>query len=181
MGKTEFYIFTGADMPDAYKHQIKQLLVECDDEFLPPLSCRNGTTQTVLNKNTSDTEKQGIKQYFDELIKQNFIIAKKEERITGFLSFIENYSSCYIGNAKECTYISTIIVDRYSRGQGIARSMYREILSVADKSGVIVATRTWSGNIAHSDLLNKLGFDICARIPDDRGAGIDTVYFCRSK
>ena len=180
MGKIDFYIFTGADMPDAYKHQIKTLLVESDDEFPPPLSCRNGTTQTELNKNTSDTEKQGIILYFNELIKQNFIIAKKEEHIIGFMSFIEKYRSRFIGNGKECTYISTIIVERYARGQGIARSLYREILSLTDKLGVTVATRTWSGNIGHSYLLKKLGFDICACIPDDRGAGIDTIYFCRS-
>ena len=167
-------------MSELYKYRIESLLLECDDEFVPPLSRRSSTTQTCLTVHTADADKQGIRQYFEELIKQDFIIAKQKNDIIGFLSFIENYRSRYIGNGKECTYISTIIVERSVRGQGIARSMYREMLSLANKRGAAVATRTWSGNHGQLKILKQLGFDMCACIPNDRGKGIDTVYFCLS-
>jgi hypothetical protein len=38
-------------------------------------------------------------------------------------------------------------------------------------------TRTWSTNASHLDLLDELGFDLIKRVEDDRGDGIDTVYY----
>ena len=40
-----------------------------------------------------------------------------------------------------------------------------------------VTTRTWDSNDRHLDLLSDLGFELLTRIEDDRGEGIDTVYY----
>jgi RimJ/RimL family protein N-acetyltransferase len=42
-------------------------------------------------------------------------------------------------------------------------------------------TRTWSTNAAHIAILGKFGFSQIARIENDRGEGIDTVYFAKKR
>ena len=53
--------------------------------------------------------------------------------------------------------------------------MYEGILRLF--GGSEVRTRTWSGNDRQIGLLGSLGFREQERIVDDRGAGIDTIYF----
>ena len=40
-----------------------------------------------------------------------------------------------------------------------------------------IALRTWSTNAAQLRLMEKLGFTCVLRLPDDRGPGVDTVYY----
>ena len=42
-----------------------------------------------------------------------------------------------------------------------------------------IFTRTWSTNASQMNILPKMQFCELERIPNDRGDGIDTVYFCR--
>jgi ribosomal protein S18 acetylase RimI-like enzyme len=42
-----------------------------------------------------------------------------------------------------------------------------------------IFTRTWSTNTAHISILKKYNFREIHRIENDRGEGIDTVYFSR--
>ena len=42
-----------------------------------------------------------------------------------------------------------------------------------------VTTRTWSTNASQMHSFRKRGYAICERIADDRGKGIDTVYFVK--
>ncbi len=44
-----------------------------------------------------------------------------------------------------------------------------------------ISTRTWSQNDPQINTLMKKGFSIVKRIPDDRGPGVDTLYFGKVK
>ena len=81
------------------------------------------------------------------------------------------------GNTNLYVREGTSIVTPACRGQGAMKRFYQAIID--SNPGKNVATRTWSGNDAHLHVLEKHGFELFARLPDDRGPGIDTVYFIR--
>ena len=72
-------------------------------------------------------------------------------------------------------YISTVITDKMFRHRGITKGLYAVLLEkYKDKN---IFTRTWSTNISHTTLLQGLGFGEFKRLANDRGEGIDTVYY----
>ena len=100
--------------------------------------------------------------------------------IAGFMSFRPSYRLPYEYSTALYHYVTTVIVRPAFRGHRITQRMYRSLQEAAAQLGEDVATRTWSTNAAHIGLLSALGFSETHRIPDDRGHGIDTVYFVRS-
>ena len=69
------------------------------------------------------------------------------------------------------------------RGQGISEVMYAEAeKDIAAKfPGSRITLRTWSTNGAQEHILDKLGYSLVRRLKDDRGEGIDTVYFVKKE
>ena len=47
--------------------------------------------------------------------------------------------------------------------------------------GSRITLRTWSTNGAQEHILDKLGYSLVRRLKDDRGEGIDTVYFVKKE
>ena len=78
-------------------------------------------------------------------------------------------------------YLSTLIVAQAARGRGLARQLYAALFALARSwsEAPIVATRTWSTNDAHLPLIAALGFEEARRLAEDRGPGVDTVYFLK--
>ena len=157
------------------KKGIWALVSDSDHEFVPPLSARQGTTQAQL---TGKVEKIAPTEYFEALTKQSFILCIKGLKVVGFMSYIKDHK-LEAGESLNivCDYISTIIVKKEYRKRGFTTGMYKKLFKY--RPGKIYATRTWSLNHAHLSLLDKLGFKLALRIKDDRGAGIDTVYYVR--
>ena len=155
--------------------QILEILTSCGNEFVPPLAERESTTQSSLA--SSHENAGGIPyRYFEALKKQHILIAEESGIVMGFMSFKENHitdilTDRYLPNV----YISTVLTDRRFRRQGVTKALYQSLLE--KYKGKTVCTRTWSTNASHIRLLSGLGFAECGRIPNDRGAGIDTVYF----
>lgn len=154
--------------------QIFKLLEKSDDEFVPPLSSRGSTTQSNLGK----AEKSSVQAYFDEMITQHFFIALDNKKVIGFMSFKKNHFSKDVDIIKNI-YISTIIVDSYYRGKGITKLFYKKCLSKYKTQNIL--TRTWSQNSSHIYILNGLNFVELKRLPNDRGEGIDTIYYIYSR
>ena len=75
-------------------------------------------------------------------------------------------------------YISTLLVSPEGRGKGLTSKMY-EIL-FAEYENANIFTRTWSTNEAHIKILSKFGFEAMLILKNDRGNGIDTIYFKKS-
>lgn len=160
---------------------IWQLLLDADQSFVPPLSARHSSTQSALSTATPG-EVREPRQYFEALQKQHFILARpvnEGSAVAGFMSFRTGYTLPAGRSAPQYHYVTTVIVRPASRGQGLTTRMYRRLMAVAKATGNGVATRTWSTNAHHIGLLSKLGFSVAHRVPNDRGVGVDTVYFVK--
>ena len=156
---------------DAYK-----MLQAADNEFIPPLSSRSSSTQQDFSARAKNNS---IEQYFRQLKNQRFAAAFEDGELVAFVSYKENYSCTEI-SAKELPniYISTLVVSPKSRGKGVTKALYGRLFSKYEN--VNIFTRTWSTNIAHIKILQSYGFEVLKVLENDRGNGIDTVYFKRS-
>lgn len=170
----------------ASEHEaIWQLLLAADEEFEPPLSSRESTTQVVLRPASQAEDgatAEGPVQYFETLRDQQFILAreKRSSEVVGFLSFRADHRLPAPVSEGRHLYVSTVIVGRDHRRRGITRAMYQRLLTEGARLGQGVATRTWSTNTGHLRLLELLGIAEVLRLPDHRGPGIDTLYLARA-
>ncbi|MBR5460171.1 MAG: GNAT family N-acetyltransferase [Clostridia bacterium] len=169
----EIKILTKNDS-ELYFPEILEMLKRADGEFVPPLSSRSSTTQSSLVGNASTPE--GILLYFEEMKKQRLAVALENGELVAFMSYRENYLTDTVTEVPN-VYLSTLIVKPEGRGKGLTQIMYGELFKAYPDR--CVYTRTWSTNVAHTKILSRLGFDILKVIENDRGEGIDTVYFVK--
>lgn len=171
------YILMDQKLKDQYAHAILELVKLGDNDFVPPLSRRTSTTQSNLSDtNTSDVS-NGVLTYFHEMMQQNVLGVISDNTLYGFASFRENMVSSVITDENlPNIYISTILIHPNARGKGITTGIYKFFIS-SYCSDLNIFTRTWSTNFAHIGILKKFNFTEMHRIPNDRGEGIDTVYF----
>lgn len=158
-----------------YLNDLWNIVVEADKDFIPSLSSRESTTDVNLSVDDSTQCAKPVS-YFNELKKQNFILALCENKVVGFISYISDIT-LDVEDYNPAEYLSTIVVMKSYRKSGVASGLYKTFLKVCQGKNAV--TRTWSTNISHMNLLNKLGFVEIKRIENDRGAGIDTVYMGR--
>lgn len=187
MIKTDIDIrFAGNDLTQQEWNDIWEILCECNNEFVPPLSSRNSSSQADLRTGPGAAGACAADQpfvYFEELRKQQFIVAVKDSRVVGFLSFRTGYICDALSDFGASNYITTVCVRKDSRKQGILTMMY-ELMETCLPDEVDcdrISTRTWSQNDPQINTLMKKGFSIVKRIPDDRGPGVDTLYFGKVK
>lgn len=163
-------------LEERQKADIWSLLKAVDREFIPPLSSRNSTSQSQLNPGESEGEEEPWA-YYEMMVEQEFVLTIEEDKVVGFLTYIPDREVCYPIKNKTviADYISTIAVSPDYRNRGITRQMYRTFLE--NSHAKVIATRTWSLNHAHIHILESMGFELAETIIDDRGEGIDTVYY----
>ena len=159
---------------DSYKEDILELLSLCDHEFVPALSARSSTTQANLLPGQKSSKIPEA--YFENIINQNNFLAIEDNKVIGFMSFkinyvCENISTEYSPNI----YVTTIIVHPNFRHQGIAGKFYDSLMKKFKHHYIF--TRTWSTNSGHLRILNVLKFHQHCYLSNDRGPGIDTVYY----
>ena len=154
-----------------YRGAILALLEESDEDFLPPLSCRRSTKDQTFS---GDAVGGGILSYYEAMNRQEILAAVADGELFGFVSFYEGFPE---GDAPSI-YVSTLVVAKAARGHGLTSKMYEHLFNTLfpDRH---VYTRTWSTNAAHTKILARFGFTEYKRLPNDRGLGIDTVYFAR--
>ena len=165
-------------LPDPLRIQVYRLLEECGDEFVPPLSQRVSTRQSDLVSPSSQAS-EGVKSYFEEMVQQRFLLARSsgDGQLLAFLSYIPSYQlPCCILD-KMSSYVSTICTTHTARGMGIARALYMALESFSESD--VISLRTWSTNTAQMHLLGSLGYREIHKIPNDRGHGIDTLYYMK--
>ncbi len=170
----------GYSMPLTQEEQegIWRILRACDADFLPPLSHRTSSCQKDLAPGAASLSQEGPRQYFQELIRQEFLLFMDERSLQGFLSYRPHWT----GEgplAGDSLYITTVCVPKELRGRGIATELYCALEQKESSPGepCAITIRTWSTNLAQIALLEKLGYHAALRIQDDRGPGIDTIYF----
>ena len=64
-----------------------------------------------------------------------------------------------------------------ARGKGLMKGFYQKMIELFPLCNIY--TRTWHTNISHLKVLDKLGFSLLVQLPDHRGPGMDTVYYCK--
>ena len=152
--------------------EIIGLLEESDSDFLPPLSGRGSPhDKSFLGERKSSG---GVISYYTEMNRQPILAAISQDKVIGFVSFREDYEE----NKIPSIYISTLVVSKAARGLGLTVSMYDYLFSIVFPEHNF-HTRTWSTNAAHTKILSRFGFSETRRIENDRGFGIDTVYYER--
>lgn len=162
---------------DKYENQIWEMLKKADTEFIPPLSSRNSTTQKDLSGSQGSASPEGPIDYFNTMKTQPIIIVLDEatDTVMGFMSYIPYKEFEPSLNMKGAMYASTMVVSPQFRGHHVATTLYSELIRLAgDKD---LALRTWSTNAPHLKVLSNYGFTLEKTLPNDRGEGIDTVYF----
>lgn len=107
MIKTDIDIrFAGNDLTQQEWNDIWEILCECNYEFVPPLSSRNSSSQADLRTGPGAAGACAADQpfaYFEELRKQQFIIAVKDSRVVGvfckrnFLTFAKIFPQAPVG------------------------------------------------------------------------------------
>ena len=168
-----FKILTETEL-HKYDNEILNMLIGGDDEFVPPLSTRTSTTQSDLTGSCDGNN--GVHIYFEQLKKQRILVSLDGDKLIGFVSFIENFVSDKIGDEYlPNIYISTLLVSPDARGKGLTGKMYGFLFEQYKTANAF--TRTWSTNEAHIRILSKFGFETMHVLKNDRGTGVDTVYF----
>lgn len=151
------------------------LLCEVDSEFIPHLSNRDSSAFTFDSELINEVKPES---YFEEIKLQKFILAFEENTLLGFLTYKENYETrIKRGLILKGDYITTVAIGKKYRGKGIGLKMYLKLIDIS--KGMPIYTRTWSTNQSHIKILDKLGFSLTHLIKNERGLGIDTVYFLK--
>lgn len=159
------------------KDEIWEILCECDKEFYPPLSERK-TFGSLLDLNCRAKANNKLPfDYFESMIKQNFMIAYMDKRyIVRFMAFLSNVKPKDFDI--KCNYYTTICVKTANRQKGIATGLLTFKLPDNFRNEITL-TRTWSLNYPMITAFNKAGFSIKKLVADDRGKGVDTLYYQR--
>ena len=161
-----------------YREELLEILSINDKNFIPPLSQRSSTTQANL---LGDENKADILPYFNKMLEQSILAMFIDDKLFGFVSYIANYISDVIGaDTHPNIYLSTLALRPETRGMGATKKAYTHLFF--DRyPHCNVYTRTWSTNGPHIHILDGFGFGELKRIPNDRGEGIDTVYFYKNR
>ena len=163
---------------EKYYDQIFEMMVAGDKDFIPPLSARSSTTQKDLTSTAGSME--GLKSYFEEMKNQRFMVCVDGDILVSFVSFKENFTNDKIHDEDlPNIYLSTLIMRPEYRGQKVTQTLYATLFDICKDSSVF--TRTWSTNIPHIKILGKFNFETIATLKNDRGEGIDTVYFAKRR
>lgn len=160
------------------KEQIWEILCECDKEFYPWLSAREGSSQKQLVVDEAAAAPLPVT-YFNEMIRQEFLIAQKDGRIVAFMTFKTDYLCDALAAFGTSLYVTTVCVRHENRREGAMKALYdfleKEVPSLYRCNKV--STRTWSLNEAQLHELSKRGYEKLAVLLNDRGNGVDTIYF----
>lgn len=173
----EFHILNDSEKSQ-YRAELLEILTINDKNFIPPLSQRSSTTQANLN---GDAKKADIAPYFNKMMEQNILAMFVDDKLFGFVSYIDNYVSAVVGaETHPNIYLSTLALRPETRGMGATKKAYTHLFFDLYPH-CNVYTRTWSTNGPHIHILDGFGFGELKRIPNDRGEGIDTVYFYKNR
>ena len=173
----ELKLLTNADKA-RLRADILSMLTAADKDFVPPLSARFSPSQTAFD---GAPVENGVASYFEDMCREQMLGASEGDTLLGFVTFMENLESPYFGeHPLPSIYICTLLVKPEARGKHLTKRMYEHLFFERFATHNIF-TRTWSTNAAHIAILGKFGFCEIARIKNDRGQGVDTVYFGKKR
>jgi ribosomal protein S18 acetylase RimI-like enzyme len=136
-----------------------------NNDFIPPISKRRGLPK-----------KKEIENFTKKMIrgkKSTMIIFESNRKINGIICFSEDY-----WKNKNIPHIVEFAVHKSHRHKGVGTLLLEYIFNLLERKGYkSVTIRTWSTNKLALNLYRKVGFKKIKTIKNDRGKGIDTIYF----
>ena len=173
------FILFSEEQKTAYRDKIIGMIAACDHEFVPPLSSRHGPTQTDFS-GALQTE-DNLPAYFEDMRKNEILAAFEGDELLGFIAFKRDMTNRFLTEETlPNLYVAVLLVKPDARGGGLTAKMYQYLFNELHPNTNLY-TRTWSTNAAHAAILRKFGLEIVIRIENDRGEGIDTVYFGKKR
>ena len=174
----DFILLTEAQK-DLYRDEIIGMIAACDHEFVPPLSQRHGPTQTDFSGAIQTND--NLPAYFEDMRKNDILAALEGEELLGFVAFKRDMTNQFLtADTLPNLYVAVLLVKPSARGQHLTSKMYEYLFNELYPATNLY-TRTWSTNRAHAAILGKFGLEVVIRIENDRGKGIDTVYFGKKR
>lgn len=127
-----------------------------DSYYYPPLSQRSDLTE-----------------FIDPIIKGgNIIYIKEDNIIIGMITYYYFYSDL------QAAYIDSISVLKEHRGKKLGNLLIEKCFADLKLKNInLVKLRTWSTNEITTKFYPKLGFKIFKVVKDDRGPGVDSIYY----
>lgn len=177
--ETQIFIHREKILDEQEKREVYEILEECDQDFCPPLSYRSSTSQKQLTQ--VEDGKEGVRRYYEEILQQPTLLVKREGRTIGFMSYRIGYTCKELEHYGKVGYLTTLCIRPSERGRRLAPLIYRAVEShiYSQYPDLVITLRTWSTNKAQLHLMDELGYHCVARLENDRGEGIDTVYYAK--
>lgn len=145
------------------------------DEFVPSLRARTSTTQADLAPGAAAGTCDA---YVTAMLAQHCAVVPDDDG-AGLRAVLSARTSDHPleDEVPGAVYLSTVAVAPWARRQGLAALLLDAMLTRF--AGRPALSRTWSTNTASIRLHERAGFAVHARVRDDRGPGVDTVYLLR--
>lgn len=158
----------------AVQDGVRDLLLEVDSEFVPPLSTR---ADTLALHSPSGCAMKGRGRYLDALRRESWLAALAGDEVVGLLTFLDAHDDPRLAAWSPSLYATTVAVAARVRRKGVARQLYDALEATARQRAVpYLTTRTWTTNSGHLGFLHSRGFQRVAQLPNDRSTGVGTVY-----
>lgn len=164
-------LYRPGSLPEPMAGQLLELTRLCDRDFVPPLSWCHQLGQDL--RGLGPREGGGVEEYVDSLLElAHLVVLVEGGRVVGYCA----YYWPWIWRGEEHVYVSTAVVAPDRRGRGLSARMGRRVVWWALRRRVALVAETWSTNRASMGALARWG-RVDEVVRDERGAGIDTVYW----
>ncbi|WP_315560730.1 GNAT family N-acetyltransferase [Actinomyces gerencseriae] len=164
-------VLRSGHLPEPLARQLLALTRRCDGDFVPLCP---GATGSVRSSATSALRPgRTSRSYVDSLLElAHLIVLVQDERLVGYCA----YYWPWMWRGTEHVYVSTAVVAPSHRGRGLSTRTGRRVVARALRRRVPLLAKTWSTNQASMGALARWG-RVDKIVRDERGAGIDTVYW----
>lgn len=164
-------VFCSGHFPEPLARQLLALTRRCDGDFVPLCP---GATGSVRSSATSALRPgRTSRSYVDSLLElAHLVVLVQDERLVGHCA----YYWPWMWRGTEHVYVSTAVVAPSHRDRGLSTRMGRRVVARALRRRVPLLAKTWSTNQASMGALARWG-RVDKIVRDERGAGIDTVYW----
>ena len=164
-------VLRSGHLPEPLARQLLALTRRCDGDFVPPLSWRHRLGQEL--RDLGPQAGANVEKYVNSLLElAHLVVLVQDERLVGYCA----YYWPWMWRGTEHVYVSTAVVAPSHRGRGLSTRMGRRVVAHALRRRVPLLAKTWSTNQASMGTLARWG-RVDKIVRDERGAGIDTVYW----
>lgn len=164
-------VLRSGHLPEPLARQLLALTRRCDGDFVPPLSWRHRLGQELRDLGLQAGA--NVEKYVNSLLElAHLVVLVQDERLVGYCA----YYWPWMWRGTEHVYVSTAVVAPSHRGRGLSTRMGRRVVAHALRRRVPLLAKTWSTNQASMGTLARWG-RVDKIVRDERGAGIDTVYW----